>query len=253
MKYDPDKHHRRSIRLKGYDYTAAGMYFITICTYQRECLFGEIMDGEMQLNQLGQRVYACWQRLPFHFSNLSLDASVVMPNHIHGILVLTHPPFDTMPGLDNQLNPPRRGAALDPNSQSLLPNFPSNATPGSDNRTEANMTFGRESIDVTGESEPGVAFGRRSSDVTQDRLPNAAPLPCLVAGSVGAMVLNFKSVTTRLGNRMRRSSGSPIWQRNYYEHIIRHERSLQFIRQYIYHNPISWQQDQLHPGNPSRW
>ncbi|MBD2060018.1 hypothetical protein H6F88_29180 [Oculatella sp. FACHB-28] len=90
MKYDPDKHHRRSIRLEGYDYTAAGTYFITICPYQRNCLFGEIINSEMRLNQLGQRVYACWQRLPFHFSNLNLDTFVVMPNHIRGILVLTH-------------------------------------------------------------------------------------------------------------------------------------------------------------------
>ncbi|MBD1867833.1 hypothetical protein H6F95_11090 [Cyanobacteria bacterium FACHB-471] len=87
MKYDLDKHHRRSIRLKGYDYTAVGMYFITICDYQRDCLFGEIINSEMQLNQLGQRVDACWQRLPFYFSNLNLDAFVIMPNHIHGILV----------------------------------------------------------------------------------------------------------------------------------------------------------------------
>jgi putative transposase len=248
MKYDPDKHHRRSIRLKGYDYTAGGLYFITICAYQRDCLFGEIMNGEMRLNALGQRVHACWQRLPFHFSNLELDAFVVMPNHIHGILVLTQLPLS-----DNQSNPPRRGAALDHNSQPPTDHFPSNATPGSDHKIQAEAAFGQESFDTTGAfSEPGVAFGRESSDVTQARLPNAAPLR-VVAGSVGAMVLNFKSVRNRLGNRMRRSPGSPMWQRNYYEHIIRDEKSLQFIRQYIHHNPISWQQDQLHPGNPSQW
>jgi putative transposase len=266
MKYDLDKHHRRSIRLKGYDYTATGLYFITICAYQRDCLFGEIINGEMRLNDLRQRVHACWQRLPFHFSNLELDAFVIMPNHIHGILVLTQLPLS-----DNQSSPPRRGAALDRNPPPLTDHLPPNATPGSDHKIQADaafgressditgafsepgMAFGRESSDMTGESEPGVAFGRESSDIAKDRLPNAAPLRGVVAGSVGAMVLNFKSVTTRLGNRMRRSPGSPMWQRNYYEHIIRDEKSLQFIRQYIHHNPMSWQHDQLHPGNPSQW
>ncbi|MBW4521018.1 MAG: hypothetical protein KME16_15105 [Scytolyngbya sp. HA4215-MV1] len=98
MKYDPDKHHRRSIRLQEYNYTAPGAYFITLCTRQRQCLFGAIVNGEMQLNALGQMVNAYWQRLPSHFPHLTLDAFVVMPNHIHGILVLTNP---------------GRGAALD--------------------------------------------------------------------------------------------------------------------------------------------
>jgi putative transposase len=87
MKYDPDKHHRLSIRLKGYDYTAAGMYFITICAYQRDCLFGEIINGEMRLNQLGKITQNYWQRLPLHFT-VELDAFIVMPNHLHGTLVL---------------------------------------------------------------------------------------------------------------------------------------------------------------------
>lgn len=88
MKYDPNKHHRRSIRLKGYDYTTAGAYFITICTDQRQCLFGEIVDGKMELNATGMCVQACWQSLPHHFETLELDTFVVMPNHLHGILRL---------------------------------------------------------------------------------------------------------------------------------------------------------------------
>ncbi|NJL39998.1 MAG: hypothetical protein HC899_27025 [Leptolyngbyaceae cyanobacterium SM1_4_3] len=141
---------------------------------------------------------------------------------------------------------------MDHNSQPPTDHLPPNATPGSDHKIQADAAFGQESFDTTGAfSEPGVAFGRESSDIAKDRLPNASPLR-VVAGSVGAIVLNFKSVTTRLGNRMRRSPGSPMWQRNYYEHIIRDEKSLQFIRQYIHHNPISWQQDQLHPSNPSQ-
>jgi putative transposase len=89
MTYDPEKHHRRSIRLKGYDYTQPGAYFITICTRGRECLFGEIIDGEMHLNEAGQIVVQTWQDLPNHISNVQLDAFVVMPNHVHGIIIIT--------------------------------------------------------------------------------------------------------------------------------------------------------------------
>jgi hypothetical protein len=91
VKYNPDKHHRKSIRLKGYDYASPGAYFITLCTHQRQCLFGAVVDGEMQLNAVGQMANACWQRLPSSFPHLVLDALIVMPNHVHGILILTNP------------------------------------------------------------------------------------------------------------------------------------------------------------------
>ncbi len=89
MTYDPEKHHRRSIRLKGYDYTQPGAYFITICTHGRECLFGEIIDGEMHLNEAGPIVVQTWWDLPNHVPNVQLDAFVVMPNHVHGIIIIT--------------------------------------------------------------------------------------------------------------------------------------------------------------------
>jgi REP element-mobilizing transposase RayT len=89
MKYDPDKHHRRSIRLKGYNYSQAGAYFVTIVAYQRECLFGEIVDGEMVLNELGRLVEKWWHRIPVHFPNVEILLFVIMPNHIHGIIVIT--------------------------------------------------------------------------------------------------------------------------------------------------------------------
>ncbi|MBD2057663.1 transposase [Oculatella sp. FACHB-28] len=179
MKYDPDNHHRRSIRLKGYDYTSAGMYFITICTYQRECLFGEIVDGEMQLNELGQVVAGVYLWLATQYSYVHLNAWIVMPNHLHGILVLT--------------DDPRRG----------------------------------------------VSRNAPTEDATTRK-------------SLGRLVGAFKTVSTKRINLIRDTSGSVVWQRNYYEHIIRNEKSLHDIRRYVHHNPISWQQDQLRPDNPSR-
>ena len=86
MKHDPDKHHRRSIRLKGYDYSQAGAYFVTICTQDRECLFGDIVDGEMRLNDAGHMVRDVWHKIPEHFPYADIDEFVVMPNHFHGII-----------------------------------------------------------------------------------------------------------------------------------------------------------------------
>jgi REP element-mobilizing transposase RayT len=90
MNYDRAKHNRRSLRLKGYDYSSSGAYFLTICTHQRQCLFGEIVDREMQLNQFGNIASKFWQEIPAHFSKIELDGFVVMPNHIHGILVMNN-------------------------------------------------------------------------------------------------------------------------------------------------------------------
>jgi len=89
MKYDPQKHHRRSVRLKGYDYSQEGAYYVTIVAQNRACLFGEVVDGEIQLNDAGKMMQAQWEALPQRFSNIELDEFVVMPNHFHGVVVIT--------------------------------------------------------------------------------------------------------------------------------------------------------------------
>lgn len=88
MAFKPEIHHRRSIRLRGYDYSRAGAYFATICTQKRECLFGEIRDGAMWLNAARRILQVAWDALPDHYSHVDLDARVIMPNHVHGIIVL---------------------------------------------------------------------------------------------------------------------------------------------------------------------
>jgi REP element-mobilizing transposase RayT len=89
MPYNPEIHHRRSIRLKGYDYSQAGLYFITICVQNRKCLFGEITDGRIHLNEYGKIASNEWLNTPNIRSNIQLDVYIVMPNHIHGIIVIT--------------------------------------------------------------------------------------------------------------------------------------------------------------------
>ncbi len=91
MPYDPERHHRRSIRLRGYDYASAGMYFVTICVQNRLCRLGRIADGRMSLSELGEIADRCWQGIPDHFPNAALDAHIIMPNHVHGIIVIGQP------------------------------------------------------------------------------------------------------------------------------------------------------------------
>ena len=89
MTFDPQIHKRRSIRLQGYDYSGSGLYFVTICTHTRACLFGQIVAGKMILNENGYWTEKCWLEIPLHFPNAILHEHIVMPNHIHGIIELT--------------------------------------------------------------------------------------------------------------------------------------------------------------------
>lgn len=193
MKYDSQKHHRRSIRLKGYDYTQAGAYFINICTWQRECLFGDIVDNEMQLSRYGETVRFNWHYLPKRYPHVILDAFVIMPNHVHGIIFLTE---------------------------------------------NANNMH-------------GVGTGL---EIILDRKRNfyAQPAPTkstIKRHGLSEVIRGFKTFSARRINQLRYMTDVPVWQRNYYERIIRNEESLQKIRQYIINNPSSWQQDKLYFDN----
>jgi REP element-mobilizing transposase RayT len=195
MKYDPLKHHRRSIRLKGYDYTQPGAYFVTVCTHERADLFGEVVDGEMRLNDMGRVVAEEWFKTAALRPTVHLrsDEFVVMPNHVHGIIVIHDPGVGAGVGAE------------------------------------------RRSAPTTGTSD----------------LPNG-PRRNVAAGSVGAIVRGFKSAVTYRINALRNHRGAPLWQRNYYEHIIRNERELHAIRQYIRNNPLKWALDRDNPRNTRR-
>ena len=97
MRFDPDRHRRRSVRLKGYDYAELGAYFVTVCTRARACLFGHVVNGDMHLNEAGETAQRCWEDIPHHFPHAALDAMAIMPNHVHGVIVITEPP-PTPPG-----------------------------------------------------------------------------------------------------------------------------------------------------------
>ncbi len=176
---------RRSIRLKGYDYSKAGAYFITLCTQDRACLFGEMADGEMQVNEMGQIVRDEWLHTGDMRSNVELDAFVVMSNHFHGIIVLHS------------------------DCRGVLQYAPTDNARSTENQTP------------------------------QLRSPSQ---------TVGAIVRGFKSASAKSINALRNMPGVQVWQRNYYEHIIRNEESLNLIREYIVNNPLQWELDRENPN-----
>ena len=187
------KLHRRSIRLKEYDYCVGGFvpsaryaagtkpaarqpgaYFVTIATFQRDGLFGQIANEEMQLNEFGRIAGECWCAIPEHFANVELGTYVIMPNHVHGIIII---------------------------------------------------------------HENGLFQPVGAQHAAPLRKPNVKP------GSLGAIIRSFKSAVTRnIGQKN-------IWQRNYYEHMIRNEKEWDKIHRYIESNPINWESDNENPLN----
>ena len=168
MPFDPDKHRRRSIRLKGYDYSQPGAYFVTINTYLDQKLFGDVVNGQIELNNYGHIVKREWLQTANIRGNIELDTFVVMPDHFHGILVILER--------------------------------------GTERRAPTTEQFGKPT-----------------------------------SGSLPTIVRYFKSGVTRQINKLRGADACPVWQRNYYEHIVRNEEELNRIREYILGNPMKLQ------------
>jgi putative transposase len=176
MHIDHPRPRRRTIRLQGYDYAQAGAYFVTICAEQRACRFGAVVDDEVRLTDAGRMVADEWNGLVVRYPCIEIDAFVVMPNHLHGLMILS---------------------------------------------------------------------GARPSP---DRAPN------LRAPGLGTVVGSFKSTTTvRYTQGVREGRWKPfvkrLWQRSYYEHVVRSERGLASVRQYIADNPLKWALDRENPGH----
>lgn len=189
MKYNPDIHHRRSIRLRGYDYVQNGLYFVTICTQGRLCLFGDIENGEMNLNDAGKMVRTIWDQIPAHYCGVEIDQFVVMPNHIHGIVAIV----------------------------------------GAGPRACPDPSPDPSTCPVEGQPQ-GVA-------PTEFSLPD--------------VVHRFKTMTTKQYTDGVKQNGwqtfpAKLWQRNYYEHIIRNEEAYLKIAEYIQTNPQRWEEDTYH-------
>jgi REP element-mobilizing transposase RayT len=214
MKFDPRIHHRRSIRLKGYDYRQASGYFVTLVTQGREMLFGEVVNGEMELNPAGEMIVRWWLELPNKFPNVNVDIFMPMPNHFHGIIFIL------------------AGGYADPPVRADLRVCPGYA----DNPASAEIFPVNGGGDVAPPLRP--AF---------ESHPNA-PL--------SQMIQWFKTMTTNEYIRGVKQLGwkpfnGRVWQRNYYEHIIRNETELDRITRYIESNPARWNDDNENPAHRS--
>ena len=178
---------RKSNRLQHYDYVQAGYYFVTICTQHRKELFGEIIDNQMVTNRAGEMVATTWNELPKFYHGIQIDQFQMMPNHIHGIIVLVG------------------------DGPCAVPN------------------------------EPGI-------------IPDGQPQGVVPTLSLSNVVHRFKTLTTRLYIQGVHKDGwkpfnTKLWQRSFYDHVIRDEQSLHDIREYIQNNPLNWELDENNPRN----
>jgi putative transposase len=170
--FDPKIHHRRSIRLKGYDYSEAGAYFVTIVTLGRVASFGEVVNGEMRLNRNGEVVQKWWDNIPQHFQNVETGVFVIMPNHVHGIIIIGEKRRGTVP------------------------------------------------------------------------VPQGGGTPPLREPTLGQIVAYFKYKSTKEINALNNGPVMKLWQRNFYEHIIRNQHDLEQTWLYIESNPAQWNTDE---------
>jgi REP element-mobilizing transposase RayT len=183
IEYNP-----HSVRLKGYNYTQPGAYFVTICAYARTYFFGEIKDGMMFLNNYGEIARSCWNEISLHFPDVKYNPVVVMPNHLHGIIIISK-------GL---------------------------ASP-----VETRHAVSR----INGLQNAGESF--------QKPVPNSLP----------TIIRSFKSAVTKRLNELEENLPSHIWQRNYYEHVLRGEKDLNQAMEYINFNPSKWEMDEENPDS----
>jgi len=208
-----NKYRIESIRLPGYDYSRPGAYFITIVVHNRQCLFGEIVNGEMTLNEFGEIVKTEWQKTGALRPNIDVDAFVVMPNHLHGILIITDN--------DDLYHHHNRNRNRDRNRRDTLQRVSTESE--SESESESGMGM-----------EPGMGMGT----IEQFGKPTHNSIPTIVR--------LFKSTVTKQINQIHQTLGIPVWQRNYYEHIIRNDDELNKIREYIINNPLTWKTDENH-------
>ena len=226
MTYDSWKYHRRSLRLTGYDYSQAGAYFITTCAQDRACLFGDVVGGQMHLNDAGRMVLAEWDSLPVRFPAVELDEFGIMPNHIHGIITIA-----TGTGGTDQATVDR-----EPTASAI------------ERATELTRHVGATLVVALPGPGPGLDLVEPGGATTRVAPTGDAGRQPRLGDIIGAL----KSRTTDLYIHAVKHSGWPpfrgrLWQRNYHEHVIRSERSLNRIRQYILDNPANWASDLEHP------
>ena len=238
-KYNPNIHHRKSIRLKGYDYAQAGLYFVTICTQNRECLFGDIIDGELKLNDAGKMIEKWYYELENKFPDIKCGTHIVMPNHFHCIIHNVGADLRVCPNDNADLR--------------VCPNT----------NEQSSTILGEQSL-KNNDREQSLKNNDREQSLENDIIGQSHRIAPTILGEhnpilgehIGSplhrVVQWFKTMTTNeyirnvKNNNWQRFDGK-LWQRNYWEHIIRNGKSHQNISEYIVNNPMKWNEDKLNP------
>jgi REP element-mobilizing transposase RayT len=204
---------RKLNRLKNFDYTQDGCYFVTICSKNRIECFGDVLNEEMRLNEFGRIIRECWLDLPNHYANCELDEYIIMPNHVHGIIVINN------------------------ENMAMVGTVGTGFKPGKWNK-----------INMAGTVGTGFKHGKWNKiNMVGTGLK---PVPTVVGKiySLSEIIRGFKTFSSRKINEQ--YPGVEFrWQRSFYDHIIRNEKSLEKIRRYIYYNPAKWEYDRNQPAN----
>jgi putative transposase len=209
MKYDPTKHHRRSVRFKGFDYAAPFGYYVTICVHEKRCAFGRVVEGAVHHNAYGKMVDEEWKRTGESRGEIALDEYIVMPNHFHAIVII-------------------RGAA---------PNDPTRNNDATDRRGMACHAQLDDMAHDEGMAHEGMA--RHAPTFGQ---PQARALGTIIGAFKGAVKRRINAHRAERG-----LSPIDVWQRSFHDRIIRDETELNAIRKYIIENPLHWHTDEHHP------
>ena len=235
--FDPSKHHRRSCRLKGYDYSKRGLYFVTNCCQNFDCLFGTVVDGEMIPNEAGEMISRCWLALTDRFRNIQLHEFIVMPNHFHGIIEIT---IQSPPSINPTVRSTLVVGPLSPSPISINPTAWSTLVvdPSPTFIQSNNPNDNRENL---GKGQPqGLPGQVNNKEFVKDW--NI---------TIGDVMDAFKSITTVEYIRgVKTLQWKPfykkVWQRDYFDVIIRNSISFVHISSHIRNNPKKWRNDKFH-------
>ena len=243
---------RATIRWQGYDYAQQGAYYLTICTDDRRHWFGRITDGVMHPSAIGQLAQQCWDAIPEHIPHVDVGEFIVMPNHVHGIVVIR----ERLVRADGAVVVPvgadhdRPGIAPDHDRPGTVPDHnatPPTGTPDAINDGPDHGTSTTPNAQMRADHDrplrPRADPGARppATDV-----PPKRTMPVVPVGSLGRIVRAYKSAVTRMAYRDGLlPHGTPVWQRNYWDRVIRDVAEHERIAKYIRDNPMNWQRDRF--------